>query len=109
MLMSKVLVLGAGLVAKPLVRYLLDHGYEVVVNSLILKQALELIDNHPLGKAKEFNVKDENSLKKEVSEVDIVISMLPYSLHPTVARCCIVCKKKHGDNIVCQRSYDKSQ
>lgn len=93
MRISKVLVLGAGLVAKPLVRYLLDHGYEVVLNSLVLKQALELIDNHPLGKAKEFNVKDENSLKKEVSEVDIVISMLPYSLHPTVAQCCIMCKK----------------
>ncbi len=28
--MSKVLILGAGLVARPLVHYLLDNGYEVV-------------------------------------------------------------------------------
>ncbi|MCJ7582236.1 MAG: saccharopine dehydrogenase NADP-binding domain-containing protein [Candidatus Aminicenantes bacterium] len=91
--MSKVLILGAGLVARPLVRYLLDHGYEVVVASRTVSKAVNLVDNHPMGKAKELNLKDEESLKKEVSEADLVISMVPYSFHPTVARYCIAYKK----------------
>ncbi len=45
--MSKVLILGAGLVARPLVRYLLDHGYEVVVASRTVSKAIKLVDNHP--------------------------------------------------------------
>jgi len=91
--MSKVLILGAGLVAKPLVRYLLDHGFEVIVASRTVSKAVKLVDNHPMGTAKELNLKDEESLEKEVSEADLVISMVPYSFHPTVARFCIEYKK----------------
>ncbi len=91
--MSKVLILGAGLVARPLVRYLLGHDYEVVVASRTVSKAVKLVDNHPKGTAKELNLKDEESLKKEVSEADLVISMVPYAFHPTVARYCIEYKK----------------
>ncbi len=91
--MSKVLILGAGLVARPLVRYLLDHGYEVVVASRTVSKAIKLVDNHPKGTAKELNLKDEELLKKEVMETDLVISMVPYAFHPTVARFCIEYKK----------------
>lgn len=91
--MSKVLILGAGLVARPLVRYLLDHGYEVVVASRTVSKAIKLVDNHPNGTAKELNLKDEESLKKEVSAADLVISMVPYAFHPTVARYCIEYQK----------------
>ena len=91
--MSKVLILGAGLVAKPLVRYLLDHGFEVIVASRTVSKAINLVDNHPKGTAKELNLKDEESLKKEVFEADLVISMVPYSFHPTVAKYCIEFKK----------------
>ncbi len=91
--MSKVLILGAGLVARPLVRYLLDHGFEVIVASRTVSKAINLVDNHPMGTAKELNLKDEDSLKKEVSEADLVISMVPYAFHPIVARYCIEYKK----------------
>ena len=91
--MSKVLILGAGLVARPLVRYLLDNGYEVVVASRTVSKAIKLVDNHPKGTAKELNLKDEELLKKEVSEADLVISMVPYAFHTTVARYCIEYKK----------------
>jgi saccharopine dehydrogenase-like NADP-dependent oxidoreductase len=87
--MSKVLILGAGLVARPLVRYLLDHGFEVIVASRTVSKAINLVDNHPMGTAKELNLKDEDSLKKEVSGADLVISMVPYAFHPIVARYCI--------------------
>lgn len=91
--MSKVLILGAGLVAKPLVRYLLDQGFEVEVASRTVSKAVKLIDNHPNGTAKELNLKNENALKNEVAGADVVISMVPYAFHPKVARFCIDFKK----------------
>ena len=88
--MKKVLILGAGLVARPLVRYLLDQpDTEVEVASRTVSKAVRLIDNHPQGIAKELNLKNEESLRKEISGADIVISMVPYSFHPKVANYCI--------------------
>ncbi len=88
--MKKVLILGAGLVAKPLVRYLLDQpDFKVEVASRTVSKAVKLIDNHPDGEAKELNLKNEEGLKKEIADSDIVISMVPYSFHPKVAQFCI--------------------
>jgi saccharopine dehydrogenase (NADP+, L-glutamate forming) len=88
--MKRVLILGAGLVAKPLVRYLLDQPeFEVEVASRTVSKAIKLIDNHPNGIAKELNLKNEESLKSEVARADLVISMVPYSFHPKVAKYCI--------------------
>lgn len=88
--MKKVIILGAGLVARPLVRYLLDQpDLEVEVASRTVSKAVKLIDNHPRGIAKELNLKDETGLKEEVQRADLVISMVPYSFHPKVARFCI--------------------
>ncbi len=92
--MKKVLILGAGLVARPLVRYLLDQpGYQVEVASRTVSKAMKLIENHPQGVAKELNLKNEEGLKDEISKADLVISMVPYSFHPTVAKYCIEFKK----------------
>jgi saccharopine dehydrogenase (NADP+, L-glutamate forming) len=88
-IMSKVLILGAGLVARPLVRYLLDNGYDVEVASRTVSKAVHLIDNHPKGIAKELNLKNEDLLKQEVAGADVVISMVPYTYHTKVARYCI--------------------
>ncbi len=92
--MKKVLILGAGLVAKPLVRYLLDQpDFEVEVASRTVSKAVKLIDNHPQGTARELNLKNEEGLKEKVSRSDLVISMVPYSFHPKVAQYCIEFKK----------------
>jgi saccharopine dehydrogenase (NADP+, L-glutamate forming)/spermidine synthase len=92
--MKKVLILGAGLVAKPLVRYLLDQpDFEVEVASRTVSKAIKLIDNHPNGTAKELNLKDEEGLRDEVAKADLVISMVPYAFHPKVAKYCIDFKK----------------
>lgn len=88
--MKKILILGAGLVARPLVRYLLDQpDFEVEVASRTVSKAVKLIDGHPHGQAKELNLKNEDALKKEISQADIVISMVPYTFHPKVAKYCI--------------------
>ncbi|MFZ2055729.1 MAG: saccharopine dehydrogenase C-terminal domain-containing protein [Candidatus Aminicenantales bacterium] len=92
--MKKVLILGAGLVAKPLVRYLLDQpDLQVEVASRTVSKAEKLIDRHPRGLAKELNLKSEEVLEAEVAKADLVISMVPYAFHPKVAEFCIRHKK----------------
>jgi len=92
--MKKILILGAGLVARPLVRYLLDQpDFEVEVASRTVSKAVKLIDNHPQGRASELNLKNEEGLKDEISKADLVISMVPYAFHPKVAKYCIDYRK----------------
>jgi saccharopine dehydrogenase (NADP+, L-glutamate forming) len=92
--MKKVLILGAGLVAKPLVRYLLDQpDFEVVIATRTVSKAIKLIDNHPKGTAKTLNLKNEEELRDEVKDADLVISMVPYAFHTLVAKFCIEFKK----------------
>jgi saccharopine dehydrogenase (NADP+, L-glutamate forming)/spermidine synthase len=92
--MKKILILGAGLVAKPLVRYLLDHpNFKVEVASRTVSKAIKLIDGHPDGTAKELNLKNEEGLRDEVANADLVISMVPYAFHPKVAQYCIEFRK----------------
>jgi len=91
---KKVLILGAGLVARPLVRYLLDQpDLEIEVANGIVSKAIKLINNHPRGIAKSLNLKDEDCLRDEILKADIVISMVPYSFHPIVAKYCIEFRK----------------
>lgn len=87
--MGRVLVLGAGLVARPLVRYLLDQGYRVRVASRTLSKAEGLIGGHPRGEAFTLDVTDTAALERLVEEADLVISLLPYVHHVTVAKLCI--------------------
>ncbi|MGD8540082.1 MAG: saccharopine dehydrogenase C-terminal domain-containing protein [Candidatus Aminicenantes bacterium] len=87
-------MLGAGLVTRPLVRYLLDHpDFEVEVADCIVSKAVKLIDNHPQGTASELNLKNEELLREKISTADLVISMVPFSFHPTVAKYCLEFKK----------------
>jgi saccharopine dehydrogenase (NADP+, L-glutamate forming) len=92
--MKKILILGAGLVARPLVKYLLDQpDFRVEVASRTVSKAQKLIEGHPRGVAKELNLKSEEALKNEVAGADLVISMVPYGFHPKVAELCIAYKK----------------
>jgi saccharopine dehydrogenase-like NADP-dependent oxidoreductase len=86
---KKVLVLGAGLVSRPLVRYLLDHGYQVTVASRTVSKAEKLIDNHPAGQALALNVDDQPAMHRLIGECDVAISLLPATRHIDVARSCL--------------------
>jgi len=93
--MKRILVLGAGLVTRPLVRYLLENGeMKVIVASRTVSKAQALIENHPKGTAIELNVKDNAKLEKLVGECDIAISLLPYIHHVQVAELCLKYKKQ---------------
>jgi saccharopine dehydrogenase (NADP+, L-glutamate forming) len=87
--MKKIVVFGAGLVSRPLVRYLLDHGFEVTVASRTVSKAEALVQGHPNGHAAQLNAKDEQAIRNFVAESDLAISLLPAPMHPRVARACL--------------------
>jgi len=84
--MKKVLVLGAGLVAGPLVRYLLDDaGFRVTVASRTEKKAQGLVDGHRNGAPLGFDITEDGNLLDLLLEHDLVVSLLPYTHHVHVA------------------------
>lgn len=88
--MKNVLILGAGLVSRPMARYLLDQpGFNLTVASRTLSKAEKLIDGNPKGKALQLVVEDEAKLKKLISEADLVVSLLPWTHHLKVAAICL--------------------
>ena len=91
--MKKILVIGAGRSAVTLIKYLLDNSiannWLVTVADFSIELAETAVANHENGKAIFFNVTDEIQRKSEIGNADIVISMLPASLHITVAKDCI--------------------
>lgn len=87
--MKKVLILGAGMVAKPMVRYLLEKDIKVIVASRTLKKAEKLIEGYPNGKALQWTVDKENALRELVVDSDCVVSLLPYTYHVKVATICL--------------------
>jgi len=93
--MKKVLLLGAGLVTRPLVRYLLNQkNIELIIASRTVSKADALLENHPNGKSYALNVKSEESkLEQLVSESDVIISLLPWIYHLKVAKLCLKHKK----------------
>ena len=92
--MKKILVLGAGLVTRPLVHYLLEQtDFQVKVASRTLEKAEKLVNRAKNGIAEQLDVSDVAALEKLISQADISISLLPYVYHPLVARLCIKHKK----------------
>jgi len=91
--MKKVLVLGAGLVSKPLVRYLLEKGFHLTVADIIPAKAEAVLDKHPNGKARKWSANDTKGLRKLIKEADIAISLLPATYHVVVAKECVAQKK----------------
>lgn len=93
--MKKVLVLGAGFVARPLVRYLLDEThFFVTLADINISAAQRIIDNHPRGKALHLDIRKLEPLRKEVKRAEIVVSLLPRIFHDQVAQVCLE-EKKH--------------
>lgn len=88
--MSNVLVLGAGMVSRPLVRYLLEQqNFNVTMASRTVSKAEAIVDTHPHGTALSLDVKDDTHLETLIKDADIVVSLLPYVFHVNVAKICI--------------------
>ncbi len=88
--MKNILVLGAGLVAKPLVDYFLDReGFRVDVADLAAERAVSLVAGRPGGRAVSLDIEDDGRLASLIEASDLVVSFVPYVYHPRVARHCL--------------------
>jgi saccharopine dehydrogenase (NADP+, L-glutamate forming) len=94
--MKKVLILGAGLVSKPMVEYLLREGFEVTIATRTKEKADRLLGGHENGRSVAWMTDDMESLDRMVKESDLAVSLLPYRYHVDVAKLCL----KHGKPLV---------
>jgi saccharopine dehydrogenase-like NADP-dependent oxidoreductase len=91
---KEILILGAGMVARPIVSYLLEQpNYRVTVASRTVAKAEQLIGRHGRGVARALNVEDDRALEADVRAADIVISLVPYTYHVKIAKLCLAHKK----------------
>ena len=102
--MKKILILGAGLVVKPIIEYLLDKNFFVTVASNTPDRATQIIGNHPNGRSVYWEATDELTLGELISNHDLTVSLLPYVFHLLVAKHGI----RHGKNMV-TTSYVKPE
>ena len=91
--MKKVLILGAGMVVNPIVRYLLDKGFIVTVATRTKSKADEMIGGHVNGRSIAWTVDQEDALDAMIADHDLTVSLLPYLYHVMVAKKCIRLKK----------------
>jgi saccharopine dehydrogenase-like NADP-dependent oxidoreductase len=98
--MKNILVIGAGLSASTLIQYLLDHSAEndwkVKIADIDEGLAQKKANGHPNGSALKFDVFNKNQCWDEVGKADLVISMLPATMHYLIAEDCV----KQGKSMV---------
>ncbi len=96
--MKTILLLGAGMSASSLIRYLLQHAEAHDWQLRVVDQSLELVQRkiggHPRGVALSFNALDRSERWEELKNADLVISMLPARFHVEVAKDCLELKKQ---------------
>nr|DBA31242.1 TPA: hypothetical protein GDO54_007120 [Pyxicephalus adspersus] len=88
---KRILVLGSGYVSGPVINYLTrDPNVEITAVSMIKDQVDHLAKKYSNTTPMAMDVlKNEEKLSSVVKKHDLVISLLPYSAHPIVARNCI--------------------
>lgn len=88
--MRKILILGAGLVSRPGVTYLLQQkDFEVTVASRTVAKAQNLVRGFPNGKALPVDIENPRELPRLIRENDIVVSLLPWIYHVRIASMCL--------------------
>jgi saccharopine dehydrogenase-like NADP-dependent oxidoreductase len=87
--MNKVLILGAGLVVKPMVEFLLENNFTVKIATTTKEKADRMIKGHPKGSSIRWSTEEADVLEKLLVEHDLAVSFLPYKHHVMVAKACI--------------------
>jgi len=88
--MKRVLVLGAGLVSRPLVRHLAESpDIALTVADLDGAKAAQVLGGNERGRALALSLDDDAGLAARVGDADLVVSLLPYTLHVKVAKVAI--------------------
>jgi saccharopine dehydrogenase-like NADP-dependent oxidoreductase len=88
--MKRVLLLGAGLVSRPLVADLTHRpDIALTVGDLDRAKAEQVLGGAEHGRAVAVSTDDDAELAALVAEADLVVSLLPYTLHVKVAKIAI--------------------
>jgi len=91
--MRSILIFGAGKSSSSLVNYLLEksgsESLELIVADISPDNAKLLVKDHPKGRVVQLDIFQDEQRKEQIRKADLVISMLPASLHTLVARDCI--------------------
>ncbi len=91
--MKHIVLFGAGRSATVLIDYLKQTATEIVCKVTVadadLKTVEQKVGEHPLVKAAEVNIENENQRKELISQADVVISLMPPHLHYLVAIDCL--------------------
>ncbi|XP_022297624.2 alpha-aminoadipic semialdehyde synthase, mitochondrial-like isoform X2 [Crassostrea virginica] len=93
---KSVLILGAGYVSLPVVEYLSKSKNTDVTVVSQLQSELDSLNNCNVNSMLVDVQRNFDQLEKLIPQHDIVVSLLPYVLHPDVAKLCI----KHKKNMV---------
>lgn len=92
-MMNTILILGAGKSSTFLIDYLADScgrkGRTLVVADLGLDAVQAKLQNRPGTRAEQLDKEDEQQRRALISDADVVISMLPAFMHPTIAADCL--------------------
>ncbi|KAI6122567.1 Saccharopine dehydrogenase-domain-containing protein [Pisolithus croceorrhizus] len=87
---KNVLMLGSGMVAGPAVQEICKReDVELVVASNSIDEAKGLTRHLPNAHARFLDVNDSEEMARLIAQADIVVSLLPVPLHPSVAELCI--------------------
>lgn len=95
--MKRIFLIGAGRSSSTLINYLLGQADELDIELVVGDSSLELAKSktktHPRAEAIKFNVFDQTVLENQVEQADLVISLLPATLHHYVAETCLKFKR----------------
>lgn len=95
--MKRILILGAGRSCTSLIDYLLEISQEnqwiIRVGDYSEELAHEKCHGYENGQAFQFDINNAEQREQEISEADIVVSMLPAKFHPVVAKVCLANSK----------------
>lgn len=95
--MKKILVIGAGLSSSYLVKYLLTNAkkenWQVTIADQSIDLAKQKIGSSKQGIALAFNINNQNEREEAIKNTDLVVSLLPPTLHIIAAHDCIKFRK----------------
>src|SRR5260221_6935824 len=96
--MKKILVLGAGRSSSACISYLVKNAstnnWQITVGDFSESAAKERIGAFANADAISFNIENTEASREAIGKADAVISLVPASLHPLVAKLCLT-EKKH--------------
>lgn len=93
--MKKILLIGVGLVSKPLIKYLLNSpNIFLTAIDKNISNAEKLFQNHSNGKLSKLDLASQkDEFENLIEENDLAVSLLPAPFHPKVAELCLKHKK----------------